>query len=175
MIVVVAGVAGCGKTTVGQLLAERLGWLFTDGDSLHPAANIAKMRAGIPLTDSDREPWLAAMGAWMDDVHASGQSAVLACSALRRRYREDLLCGRDYAVMVFLTITRERCQVRLHDRHGHFFGEALLESQFAVLEPPDPSEQRVYPMTAADGPPGELVTEIIRVLGIAPVTPDGRG
>jgi gluconokinase len=168
MIVVVAGVAGCGKTTVGQLLAERLGWLFTDGDTLHPAANIAKMRAGVPLTDSDREPWLAAMGSWMDEVHASGQSAVLACSALRRRYRAELVGERDYAVMVFLTITRERCEIRLHDRHGHFFREALLESQFAVLEPPDPSEQRVYPLTASDGPPGELVTEIINLLGIAP-------
>jgi carbohydrate kinase (thermoresistant glucokinase family) len=108
------------------------------------------------------------MGSWMDDVHASGQSAVLACSALRRRYREELLGGRDYAVMVFLTITRERCEIRLHDRHGHFFREALLASQFAVLEPPDPSEQRVYPMTASDGPAGELVTEIINLLGITP-------
>jgi gluconokinase len=168
MIVVVAGVAGCGKTTVGQLLAERLGWLFTDGDSLHPAANIAKMRAGVPLTDADREPWLAAMASWMDDVHASGQSAVLACSALRRRYRDELLGGREYAVLVFLTITRERCEIRLHDRHGHFFREALLASQFAVLEPPDPSEQRVYSITSTDDPPGELVTEIINLLGIAP-------
>lgn len=175
MIVVVAGVAGCGKTTVGQLLAERLGWLFTDGDTLHPAANIAKMRAGVPLTDADREPWLAAMASWMDDVHASGQSAVLACSALRRKYRDELLGGRDYAAMVFLTITRERCEVRLHDRKGHFFREALLESQFAVLEPPDPSERQVYSMTATDGPPGELVSEIIKLLGIAPAaTADGR-
>ncbi len=82
MIVVVAGVAGSGKTTVGQLLAGRLGWMFADGDSFHPAANVAKMRAGMPLTDSDREPWLAAIGSWLDDLIASGQSAVLACSAL---------------------------------------------------------------------------------------------
>lgn len=168
MIVVVAGVAGSGKTTVGQLLARRQGWLFTDGDSLHPAANVAKMRAGLPLTDSDRAPWLAAMGSWMDDVHASGQSAVLACSALRRRFREQLLGGRDYAVLVFLTITREQCQARLHGRQGHFFREPLLASQFAVLEPPDPSERQVYTVATSDGPPGELVAEIIKLLGISP-------
>ena len=88
MIVVVAGVAGSGKSTVGQLLAARLDWLFADGDSFHPAANVAKMRAGLPLTDVDRVPWLVAMTSWMDDVIASGQSAVLASSALKRRYRD---------------------------------------------------------------------------------------
>src|SRR5215472_15027202 len=130
MIVVVAGVAGCGKSTVGQLLARRLGWLFADGDSFHSAANIAKMRAGQPLTDSDRQPWLAALGGWMDEVQARGESAVLACSAL----------------MVFLTMALEQGEARLHARRGHFFGEPLLASQFAVLEPPDPSERQVYPV-----------------------------
>ncbi len=125
MIVVVAGVAGSGKTTVGQLLARRLGWLFADGDSFHPAANIAKMRAGLPLTDADRQPWLAAIGSWMDDIIASGQSAVLACSALKRRYRDELIGGRDHAVMVFLTITQEQDEARLHARQGHFFHEPL--------------------------------------------------
>jgi len=168
MIVVVAGVAGCGKTTVGQLLARRLGWLFADGDSFHPAANVAKMRAGQPLTDSDRQPWLAALGSWMDEVQASGQSAVLACSALKRRFREQLLGGRDYAVMVFLTITREEGEARLLARQNHFFRQPLLASQFAVLEPPDPSERQVYPVVTTDRQPSQLVTEIIKLLGIAP-------
>jgi carbohydrate kinase (thermoresistant glucokinase family) len=168
MIVVVAGVAGSGKTTVGQLLARRLGWLFADGDSFHPAANIAKMRAGLPLTDSDRQPWLAAIGSWMDDIEASGQSAVLACSALKRRYRDELLGGRDHAVMVFLAITKEQDEARLHARQGHFFHEPLLASQFAVLEPPDPAERQVYPVATTDRPASQLVTEIIKLVGIEP-------
>jgi gluconokinase len=169
MIVVVAGVAGSGKTTVGQLLARRLGWLFADGDSFHPAGNIAKMRAGMPLTDEDRQPWLAAMRSWMDDIQASGQSAVLACSALKRRYRDELLGGRDdQAAMVFLTITKEQDEARVHARQGHFFLEPLLASQFAVLEPPVPAERQVYPVATTERPPSQLVTEIIKLLGIQP-------
>jgi carbohydrate kinase (thermoresistant glucokinase family) len=168
MIVVVAGVAGCGKTTVGQLLARRMGWLFADGDSFHSAANIAKMRAGQPLTDADRQPWLAALGAWMDEVEARGESAVLASSALRRVFRDQLLSGRDYAVMVFLTMTQAQGEARLLARHGHFFGEPLLASQFAILEPPDPSERQVYPVVTTDRTPSQLVTEIIKLLGITP-------
>ncbi len=136
MIVVVAGVAGSGKTTVGQLLAGRLDWQFADGDSFHPAANVARMRAGLPLTDADRAPWLAAITAWMEDIIASGQSAVLACSALKRRYRDELLSGRDQAEMVFLMISREEDEARVQARTGHFFHEPLLASQFADLEIP---------------------------------------
>jgi gluconokinase len=175
MIVVVAGVAGCGKTTVGQLLARRLGWLFADGDSFHSAANIAKMRAGQPLTDSDRQPWLAALGSWMDEVQARGESAVLACSALRRQFRDQLLGGRDYAVMVFLTLTLEQSEARLHSRQGHFFGEPLLASQFAILEVPDPSERQVHPVVTANQTPSQLVTEIIKLLGITPAEPHPAG
>jgi gluconokinase len=175
MIVVVAGVAGCGKSTVGQLLARRLGWLFADGDSFHSAANIAKMRAGQPLTDSDRQPWLAALGSWMDEVHARRESAVLACSALRRQSRDQLLGGRDYAVMVFLTLTLEQGQARLHARQGHFFGEPLLASQFAILEPPDPSERQVHAVVTANRTPSQLVTEIIKLLGITPAEPHPAG
>jgi gluconokinase len=166
MIVVVAGVAGSGKTTIGEQLASRLGWAFADGDSFHPAANVAKMRAGIPLTDADRKPWLAALTAWMDDIIASGQSAVLACSALKRSYREELLGGRDQAVMVFLEVSREQDEARVSQRTGHFFAEPLLASQFAALELPDPAEPRVYPVTTADQLPGQLAAEIIARLGI---------
>ena len=94
MIVMVAGISGSGKTTVGALLARQLGWEFADGDTFHPAANVAKMHAGIPLTDDDRWPWLQAIGAWMDEQDAAGRSAVVACSALKRSYRQRLLAGR---------------------------------------------------------------------------------
>ena len=163
----IAGVAGSGKTTIGERLASRLGWRFADGDSFHPAANVAKMRAGIPLTDADRGPWLAAITSWMDDVIASGQSAVLACSALKRSYRDELLGGRDQAVMVFLEVSREQDQARVSRRQGHFFAEPLLASQFAALELPDPDERRVYPVATADQPPGQLVAEIVARLGLA--------
>jgi len=167
MIVVVAGVAGSGKTTVGQLLAAQLGWTFTDGDAFHPAANVAKMRAGLPLTDADREPWLAAIGAWMDDIADSGQSAVLACSALKRRYRDELLYGRDHAEMVFLLISEEEDHQRLAMRAGHFFHEPLLASQFADLELPQ-DEPRVHLITVGKRPAGQVATEVIKLLGLAP-------
>jgi carbohydrate kinase (thermoresistant glucokinase family) len=121
MIVVVAGVSASGKTTVGSLLADRMGWPFTDADALHPAANIAKMQAGHALSDADRRPWLVTVGARMDAYAASGQSAVLACSALKRSYREQLLAGRPEARMVFLHVDREALVARLRARHGHFF------------------------------------------------------
>jgi gluconokinase len=166
MIVVIAGVAGSGKTTIGVQLARRLGWTFADGDSFHPTANVAKMRAGIPLTDADRAPWLAAMTAWMDDIIASGQSAVLACSALKRSYREQLLSGRDQAVMVFLEVSREQDMARVSHRKGHFFAEPLVASQYEALELPDPAEARVYLVATADQPPAQLAGEIIARLGI---------
>ena len=166
MIVVVAGVAGSGKTTIGEQLASRLGWTFADGDSFHPAANVAKMRAGIPLTDADRAPWLAAITAWMDGIIASGQSAVLACSALKRSYREELLGVRDQAVMVFLEVSREQDMARVSHRKGHFFAEPLVASQYEALELPDPAEARVYMVATADQPPAQLAGEIIARLGI---------
>ena len=104
MILIVAGVSGSGKTTVGAMLAGRLGWRFADADDFHPAANIEKMRAGIPLTDEDRWPWLRALVAWMDERIAQGESAVLACSALKRSYRDMLLGGRPDVRMVFLDV-----------------------------------------------------------------------
>jgi len=166
MIVVVAGVAGSGKSTVGQLLARRLGWMFADGDWFHPAANVAKMRAGLPLTDADRKPWLAAITSWMDDVIASGQSAVLAASALKRSYRDELLGGRDEAVLVFLAINQEQCEARMLARKGHFFRAPLVASQFAALEPPGPDERRVYEVPTSDQQAGQLAADIIARLGL---------
>jgi carbohydrate kinase (thermoresistant glucokinase family) len=167
MIVVVAGVAGSGKSTVGQLLAARLGWLFADGDSFHPAANVAKMRAGLPLTDLDRVPWLAAMTSWMDDVIASGQSAVLASSALKRSYRDELLRDREQAQLVFLEISRGRCEARLAARTGHFFHQPLLASQFDDLQLPS-DEPRAHVLSVDDRSAGQLATKIISLLGLEP-------
>jgi gluconokinase len=106
----------------------------------------------------------------MDDIISSGQSAVLACSALTRKYRDDLVGHREQAVMVFLTISQAEDEARVLARKGHFFHEPLLASQFAALEPPDPAESRVHAIPTDAGPPGQLVTEIISMLGLKPVS-----
>jgi carbohydrate kinase (thermoresistant glucokinase family) len=166
MIVVVAGVSASGKSTVGSRLAGRLGWPFTDADALHSVANIAKMRAGHPLTDADRKPWLAGVTARMDRYAAAGESAVLACSALKRSYRDELLAGRPAARMVFLHASREMLEARLRARHGHFFPAALLMSQLADLEDPQPGEHIL--VLDAGTPPDQAVDEIIRRLQLRP-------
>jgi gluconokinase len=165
VIVLVAGVAGSGKTTIGSLLARELGWEFEDGDDLHSAASIAKMKAGHPLTDEDRRPWLTAVGAWIDREAAAGRSGVIACSALRRSYRDHLLDGRPELRMVFLeVIDRDVLAARLKGRHGHFFHAELLDSQLAAVEPPLPSERVV--VVNDDDPPADVVREIIQRLGL---------
>ena len=164
MIVIVAGVAGSGKTTIGMQLAERLGWRFADADSFHPAANVAKMRQGIPLTDKDRAPWLRRICGWMDEVEAAGQSGVVTCSALRRVYREELLSGRPTTRMVFLEVSREQLVRRLVRRPGHFFPEELLDSQLQALEQPAPDEGILTVQERGDV--AHTVTEIIMRLGV---------
>src|SRR5580692_12610251 len=121
MIVLVGGVAGSGKTTVGVLLADMLHWRFADADAFHSQVNIAKMRSGVPLTDADRKPWLDAITAFMDERIAAGESAVAGCSALKQAYRDRLLAGRPAARLVYLEISRELAHERLAARHGHFF------------------------------------------------------
>jgi gluconokinase len=162
MIVIVAGVSGSGKTTVGAMLAGRLGWPFADADDFHPAANVEKMRAGIPLTDDDRWPWLRAIGAWMDEHTARNSSAVITCSALKRSYRDLLLDGRPQALMVFLAADRDVLTRRLAARHGHFFPSQLLGTQFDALEPPGADEHVVSIVPADD--PAATVAAILAVL-----------
>jgi gluconokinase len=165
MILIVAGVAGSGKTTVGRLLAAELGWTFADGDSFHPAANLAKMAAGTPLTDEDRQPWLRAICEWMDERLAAGESAVLACSALKRSYREFLVDDRAVKV-AFLTIGEHDDEARLRRRSGHFFPEGLAASQFAVMQRPTPGERNVFLVTSEHT--AELTAaKIIRVLALS--------
>ena len=163
MILMVAGVSGSGKTTVGALLAGRLGWQFADADAFHSAANVAKMRAGIPLTDADRRPWLHAITAWMDERIARGESAVITCSALKRAYRDALLGGRPQARMIFLSVDREEAARRLAARHGHFFPAGLLNSQFDALEPPQPGEPGVT-VVPSGRDPAQTVAAIIAVV-----------
>jgi gluconokinase len=164
MIVLVGGVAGSGKTTVGVLLSDRLHWSFADADVFHPVANVIKMRSGIPLTDSDRAPWLAAIAAWMDERIAGGESAVAGCSALRQAYRDQLLDGRPAARIAFLQISRDLAHARLAARKGHFFTVKLLDSQFAEFEPPRETPQLVVVDAALS--PDQIVSQIIERLGL---------
>jgi gluconokinase len=166
MIVVVAGVSGSGKTTVGAMLAGRLGCAFADGDSFHPAANVAKMRAGVPLTDADRQPWLAAIARWIAERIAARESGVVACSALKRAYREQLVAGRPAVRLVFLQVGHDADVARLLARRGHFFPEQLLESQFADLEIPQPSEGAL--VVSAEAEPAEVVASIVSGLHLSP-------
>jgi gluconokinase len=139
VIVVVCGVAGVGKTTVGKVLAEQLGWEFYDADNFHPAENIDKMRRGIPLTDEDRGPWLERLRQLIEHCIKAGINAVLACSALKKAYRDRLRVSDDVK-FVFLRGSRSRIAAQLQARRGHFADPAILDSQFDDLEEPRPPE-----------------------------------
>jgi gluconokinase len=158
---VIMGVSGSGKTAVGALLANRLGWPYAEADDFHPDANIAKMAAGHPLDDDDRRPWLAAIAAWIDERIARREAGVVSCSALKRRYRDVL--RRPEVWFVYLEGSRELVARRLAMRHGHFFKADLLASQFADLEPPAPDEACIT--VPIDGSPEEIVEGIVVALG----------
>ena len=136
MVVLLMGVSGAGKTTVGTLLASQLGWEFADADDYHSAANVEKMRSAIPLTDRDREPWLESLRALIVSWIGSGKNGVLACSALKKAYRDKLVVGPEVRV-VYLKVDREVLRERLLGRHGHYMKEEMLESQVETLEEPD--------------------------------------
>jgi gluconokinase len=136
MIVVLMGVSGCGKTTVGQLLVKRLGWTFFDADAYHPPANVEKMRGGTPLTDEDRWPWLDRLNTLLHEQQGAGRNVVLGCSALKQKYRDRLAVNLDSVRWVHLKGSFELIESRLNARRGHYMPPALLRSQFAALEEP---------------------------------------
>ena len=163
---VVMGVSGSGKSTIADRLATRLGWRYEDGDRFHPPANVAKMSAGQPLTDEDRWPWLQAIADEIDRLAAAGQKAVVACSALKRSYRDILVHGRDDVRIVFLNGTQDLIADRLAARKGHFMPPGLLVSQFKTLEPPQPGER---PITVSiDAPIEAIVDDIVSQLNLVP-------
>jgi gluconokinase len=157
VIVIIFGVSGAGKTTVGKLLARGLGWSFIEADDFHPAANIKKMRSGYPLTDEDRWPWLERLRQQVARSLAAGENAVLACSALKRAYRDRLRVS-DKVKFVFLRGDYALVEKQLRNRHGHFMNPALLRSQFADLEEPGPDEDALAIRLGRT--PEELVKEI---------------
>jgi gluconokinase len=163
MVVVVMGVSGSGKTTVGRALATRLGWRFEDADDMHPAAHVEKMRHGIALTDDDREPWIAGVGRAVRGYVAAGEDAVLACSALRHRHRDAIRDGDARVRFVYLRGTPDVIDRRLRARVGHFMPESLLPSQLDALEEPDPSEALVVDVAP---PVPAIVDAIVHALGL---------
>lgn len=165
-LVLIVGMSGSGKTTVGRLLAERLGWSFRDADDFHSAAARDRMAAGQALTDNDREPWLDAISAWLDQEAAANRPAVVACSALRRAYRDRLLSGRSGARLVYLHGAPELIRSRLSDRRGHFFPPRLLGSQIADFEEPEPDECPL--VVEIDQPPEAVVSALAPLLHRAP-------
>ena len=161
---VIMGVCGSGKTTLAGILAQRLGWDLAEGDEFHPAANVAKMSAGTPLTDEDRWPWLDRIAGWIHDHTAAGIPGIVTCSALKRIYRERL--SGPNVVFVHLIGSHDLIAQRLAARKGHYMPPSLLASQFATLEEPG-ADENVLPIVNGREPVDEA-TEIIRRLGLAP-------
>jgi gluconokinase len=161
VIVVVMGVTGSGKTTVGTLLARQLGWEFADADSFHSPENVEKIRLGIPLDDADRAPWLRSLRQAMEHWARENRNVVLACSALKKSYRDELFLGSEVK-FVYLKGNYDLIYQRLRARHGHFASETILASQFADLEEPDDALT-----VEIDLPPEEIVAEIRRGFGLS--------
>ncbi len=155
---VIMGVSGSGKSTIARALADKTGWRFEDGDSFHPKANLEKMKAGHPLNDDDRKPWLQAIADEIDRVGDGGGRIIVACSALKRAYRDILTHGRDDVVIVYLGGSRELIAERLKQRKGHFMPAGLLDSQFDTLEPPRADEHPL--VVSIDGSVEAIVDDI---------------
>jgi len=158
-VILLMGVTGSGKTTIGLQLAKKLGLPYADADQFHPPANIAKMSAGQPLTDEDRWPWLAAISAHINRARAEGRSIIVSCSALKRIYRDILVGGRDDVRLVLLDGTKEEIFERMRARKDHFMPLSLLDSQFATLERPEAAERPV--VVSINGAPDEIADAIV--------------
>jgi gluconokinase len=170
---IVMGVSGSGKSTIADKLAERLRWSYEDGDKFHPASNVAKMSAGHPLTDEDRWPWLQAIADEIDRVCKAGGHVVIACSALKRAYRDILVHGRDDVRIIYLDGTEQLIADRLGRRQGHFMPAGLLASQFGTLQPPAANENAVT--VSINASVDAIVDDIVRQLGLNPVNGDLAG
>jgi carbohydrate kinase (thermoresistant glucokinase family) len=161
--IIVMGVSGSGKSTIGALLAEALGWPFADADGFHPPENVAKMAAGQPLTDEDRWPWLDAIAAHIGASRRARQPVVVACSALRRAYRERLRAGHGDLIFLHLAGAPEVIATRQAARQGHFMPPSLMASQYATLE--DPAEEADAVTVSVQASPHEVVGNILSTLG----------
>jgi ribose 5-phosphate isomerase A len=170
-ILVIMGVSGAGKSTIAEELSARLGWPFEEGDSLHPESNIAKMHAGIALTDADRLPWLRRVAAWIDGQRAKKQPGIITCSALKRTYRQIIIGDRPEVRLVYLRGGRDLMAEHLAGRHGHFMPPDLLRSQIDTLEEPDPGEDPLTVDTGASA--AQVADEIIRLLGTSATVSQG--
>ena len=164
-ILIIAGVSGSGKTTIATALAQRLDWPFKEGDDLHPASDITKMHSGHPLDDRDRWPWLEKVAAWIDGWRQARTSGVITCSALKRSYRDFLTSGRPEVRIVYLHGEKAVIAVRLAARGGHFMPTSLLDSQFAILEEPDPDEDPIR--VDVDRLVGDIVANIVGELKLS--------
>lgn len=158
------GVAGSGKTTVAHILVSSLGWRYEEGDTLHPQSNVEKMRAGNPLTDSDRVEWLQRVADWVDGRLEKGQNGIITCSALKRSYRDVINRRRAGVVFVFLSGPRATIAERLASRRGHFMPPSLLDSQLDDLEEPGPDEPAIR--VDVTGPPETVAQRILAELGL---------
>jgi len=163
-VLVVMGVSGSGKSTIASMLAHRLHWIYEDGDWLHPQSNVEKMHHGEPLNDADRGPWLHAIAGWIDATRKAGNHGVVACSALKRAYRDILIGERCDVRLVFLKGDRDLISQRIAARADHFMPPELLDSQFKALEEPTPDERPIVVSVAPH--PREIVETIVRKLGI---------
>jgi carbohydrate kinase (thermoresistant glucokinase family) len=164
LVIVLMGVAGCGKSTTGAALSKALGWPFRDADSFHPPANIAKMSQGLPLTDDDRAPWLAAIANWIDERCEGGEPGIVSCSALKRAYRQRIIGARRGVRLVYLKGDMALIGSRLQARKHHFMPVVLLESQFATLEEPRADERPLIVSVAVS--PRRVVGTILERLGL---------
>jgi gluconokinase len=168
-VVIIMGVSGCGKSTIGALLASRLRWEFKDADWFHPTSNVDKMHSGIPLTDRDRRPWLNAIAAWIDETRRAGRHGVIACSALKRSYRDVLIGKRSDVRLVYLKGDETLIARRLAVRHEHFMPPSLLHSQFEALEEPGPDENPI--IISIEPQPHEIVARILSAMNMVEGAP----
>lgn len=163
-VIVIMGVSSAGKTTTATALSERLGWPFRDADSFHPPANVEKMSRGMPLDDTDRAPWLAAIAAWIQERIARDEHGIVTCSALKRAYRDVIMAGLPGAKLVHLVGNRALIGERMARRSNHFMPTSLLDSQFATLEPPGPDEDVLTIEVSMS--PARVADAIIAELGL---------